>query len=144
MNLREMAEEKVDLQIAPLIDVVFLLLIFFMVSATLLKKEADMSISLPAQVEQTDPLDMPDEAVIEIWSEGQIVMNNRIYSQEDERFLPALEDTLSLYKEASKSLGQDAVVTIQPADQALHKRIIDVLNACAGADIKNISFTMEE
>ena len=43
--------------IAPMIDVVFLLLIYFMVSATLQRQEADISFGLPGTVEQADPLD---------------------------------------------------------------------------------------
>ena len=48
MNLSRHTEDaKMELQIAPLIDVVFLLLIYFMVTASLIKKEADISFILP-------------------------------------------------------------------------------------------------
>ena len=41
--LDEMINKKAELQIAPLIDVVFLLLIYFMVTASLIKKEAEIA-----------------------------------------------------------------------------------------------------
>ena len=46
--LDDMMNKKAELQIAPLIDVVFLLLIYFMVTASLIKKEADLSF-MPAK-----------------------------------------------------------------------------------------------
>ena len=49
-------EAKLELQIAPLIDVVFLLLIYFMVTASLVKKEADVEFLLPADVAQQKQL----------------------------------------------------------------------------------------
>ncbi len=51
MNIMQHYEDaKLELQIAPLIDVVFLLLIYFMVTASLIKKEADLSFMLPTVV----------------------------------------------------------------------------------------------
>src|SRR5690606_5142467 len=46
MNLRPRGREQVDINMAPFIDVVFLLLIFFMVSTTFLK-EGSLELSLP-------------------------------------------------------------------------------------------------
>ncbi|WP_372798464.1 ExbD/TolR family protein, partial [Pontiella sp.] len=46
----ELINEKTELQIAPLIDVVFLLLIYFMVSAQLKRTEADLDLALPGSV----------------------------------------------------------------------------------------------
>ena len=144
MDLREMAEEKVELQIAPLIDVVFLLLIYFMVSASLKKKETDMAISLPTSVETSEEMDMPDEQIIEIREDGLILLNAMPYGQDGSKYLPDLEETLALYKEASDAIGSPPLVTIAPDDKPMHDRVIDVLNACAYAGIKNISFSMDE
>ena len=44
---RKVLEEKPDIQMTPMIDCVFLLLIFFMVSSTFNRQEADISFSLP-------------------------------------------------------------------------------------------------
>ena len=59
-------ESKVELQIAPLIDVVFLLLIYFMVTASLIKKEGDISFMLPAPNPNPEKTDLPVEALIMI------------------------------------------------------------------------------
>ena len=67
----ELMREKVGLQIAPLIDVVFLLLIYFMVSAQLKRPEADLGLSLPGSVAVTTQLVMPDEQIIVIDAAGE-------------------------------------------------------------------------
>ncbi|WP_372809198.1 ExbD/TolR family protein, partial [Pontiella sp.] len=62
MNLNQHFEEaKLELQIAPLIDVVFLLLIYFMVTASLIKKEADIGFMLPADIAVQDMQQIPVE-----------------------------------------------------------------------------------
>ena len=63
---RKPAIPRAQLQIAPMIDVVFLLLIYFMVSASLARQEADLSFQLPGSLIQSTPLDIPDEPIIVI------------------------------------------------------------------------------
>ena len=53
-----------ELPIAPMIDVAFLLLLYFMVSATLQKQEADISFSLPGRIQQDEAIEMPDEQIV--------------------------------------------------------------------------------
>ena len=78
MNLQKiLTDEKVELQIAPLIDVVFLLLIYFMVTASLVKKEADISFMLPAKVDQSESIEMPIEVSIEIVPDGDVVVEGK-------------------------------------------------------------------
>ena len=57
--LEDLMNKKTEMQITPLIDVVFLLLIYFMVTASLIKKEADLSFMLPAKVDTPDPITLP-------------------------------------------------------------------------------------
>ncbi len=139
----EMIEETLGLQVAPLIDVVFLLLIYFLVTASLQKQESDLGISLPATVVQARNMVMPDEQIIEIDRSSRVIFNNKIYGRPDPKHMRDLVATLSRYRQAAQATGSDAVVTIQAADEALHDRVIDVLNACAGAGIRNVSFGME-
>ena len=55
MNFRPRREEEVDVNLTPLIDVVFLLLIFFMVSTTFIR-ESEMELTWPeASAEARDP-----------------------------------------------------------------------------------------
>ena len=76
--LEDLMNKKTELQITPLIDVVFLLLIYFMVTASLIKKEADLSFMLPAKVELTDPITLPIEVLIEVNELGDISINGMV------------------------------------------------------------------
>ena len=142
--LNELINERTGLQIAPLIDVVFLLLIYFMVSSSLKRSEADLGLSLPGQVKQSEALIMPDEQIIEIRADGAIVLNDQAYTSPSKADLPDLEQTLLRYREASWLVDSQPVITIAAAPDSLHERVVDVLNACAGAGIKNVTFANVE
>jgi len=142
MNLQKILEdEKVQLQIAPLIDVVFLLLIYFMVTASLVKKEADISFMLPATVDQPESIAQPIEVLIEIDPEGDVSIEGMIFDRND-RDLNKMITSLMEFRAAAESSGSDLIVTILPDGAVLQKRIIDVMSACAVAKVKNASFSL--
>ena len=138
--LDELINERTELQIAPLIDVVFLLLIYFMVTSSLKRSEADLSMSLPSNVAQTKELKMPDEQIIEVRANGAIVLNELQYKEPDKSDLKQLEQTLLRYREASQALQTTPMITIAAEDNAVHERVIDAMNACAGAQISSVTF----
>jgi biopolymer transport protein ExbD len=142
MNLQKiLQDEKVELQIAPLIDVVFLLLIYFMVTASLIKKEADISFMLPARVDQSDSIDIPIEVAIEIAETGDVLVEGMVFASQD-RDLDTLVQRLLEFREAAESSGSELIVNILPENEVLHGRIIDVMSACAAANVRNTSFSM--
>ena len=84
MNFTRNTEEvKLELQIAPLIDVVFLLLIYFMVTASLIKKEGDISFLLPANIAQEEMVVVPVEVLIEITSDGVVELEGLRFQSND-------------------------------------------------------------
>ena len=138
--LDNIMNKKAELQIAPLIDVVFLLLIYFMVTASLIKKEADLAFMLPAKVPSTEPILLPIEVLIEVSETGDISINGIVFGQTG----LALDDLvfeLMSYKEAAEASKSDFIVNILPDDKALHGRIVRVMDACAAAKVKNMSFS---
>ena len=142
--LDELINEKAELQIAPLIDVVFLLLIYFMVSSSLKRSEADLSMSLPSAVAQSKELKIPDEQIIEVLANGHIVLNEMEYKDASKDDLVGLENTLVRYREASALMGVPAMITVAADDDSLHERVIDALNACAAAGITSVTFGSAE
>jgi biopolymer transport protein ExbD len=115
-----------------------------MVTASLRKAEADIGLSLPGIVQQSHPLQMPDEQIIEIDAEGRVTLNNTAYGSPSQRELPQLLQQLARYRVACRTAGTKALVTIQAVDKTKHQRIIDVMNACAGAGIRNVTFGLDE
>ena len=140
----ELINEKFRLQLVPLIDCVFVLLIYFMVCCSLIRSEADLALSLPGQVKQAESIAMPDEQVIEVRADGMIVLNDQQYANHSKADIDALEQTLIRYREASSLLDAQPLITISADKDSVHGRVVDVLNACAGAGIKNVTFANVE
>jgi biopolymer transport protein ExbD len=140
----ELMNEKVELQIAPLIDVVFLLLVYFMVVSSMKRSEADLSMSLPSAVPQAQAMEMPDEQVIEVLPGGQIILNEKIYNDPNKEDLAELEHTLLRFREFSAVMNVPAMITVVADGNSRHERVVDVLNACAGAGITSVTFGSAE
>lgn len=143
-QLKRKTEEKVGIPIAPMIDVVFLLLIYFMVSSTLEQQDADLSFQLPGSVEQEAPLDLPDEQIIEISAVGQVVVNDYPYDTPEATQLLELAAMLTRFREASTANKVDAIVTISPADTVAHAHIVKVMDACSLAGIEAVNFALDD
>lgn len=143
MNLaktRGTGDARVELQIAPLIDVVFLLLIYFMVTASLIKKEGDISFVLPAVVSQPQKLDMPVEVLLEIDSAGTVVLEGMRFPGEDRNLDDLVLQIIGL-KDIAASQQVPLYVNLLPQPGTKHRRIIDVMDACAAAKVDNLTFS---
>ncbi len=133
-----------QMAIAPMIDCVFLMLIFFMVSSSLQRQEADISFQLPGVVEQSEPLAMPDEQMIEIGADGQVIVNEYAYDSPNALRFIELTAMLSRFKEASDASRNEAIVTIAPDGSVTHQTIVKVMDACSAAGIENVNFALGE
>jgi len=140
MKMAMPPQEDPELSIAPLIDMTFLLLIYFICTCSLITPEGDLSIRLPGMVAQVTTVDMPDEQMIEIRENGQVFLNDREFDRASSQELPELVGTLQRYKLSSEASGNKALITILADDKAKHQRVIDVMNACAQAKIKDMTF----
>jgi len=140
MRLRRKDTQAVEMQMGPMIDMVFLLLVFFMVSAKPIKQESDVNIGLPGTVAQEEVLDIPDEQRIKIDAAGQVFLNDQPMDPPQSPELPNLTATLKRFKESADANKSEALVTIDADDQANHQRIVTVLNACAVAKITGVTF----
>ena len=134
-------ENEPELDIASLIDMVFLLLIYFMVTASLVKSEGDLGIQLPGVVQQSVTVDMPDEQILEVRGDNRVLLNGRVLGEADQQDMPELVTTLQRYRLASEAAQNRALITIWADDIVKHQRVIDVMNACADAGIEDVTFT---
>lgn len=137
------ARECGELPIAPMIDVVFLLLVYFMVSSSIQKQEADMGFSLPAVVKSSEPIAFPDEQVIEIDDEGQVSVNGYEYDDPSSASYSDLALMLSRFREAALASQSTARVTIAPSDATPHQTVVRVMDACEEAGLEAVSFAVE-
>lgn len=142
MKLRKPDEPEAVVDMTPMIDCVFLLLVFFMVSSTFVKKEADISFALPGTAEQSDSVDIPDEQIIQITENGNVFLNDLEYDAPTSSDMPELIKTLILFKQTADANKVPAMITIAPEDNVKQQRVVDVLNACTAAKIGNVTFAV--
>ncbi len=127
----------IGFQIAPMVDVVFVLMLFFMASAGSQIVENELNIALPSGAPASATATAKTPIIIDISAEGQVVGNNQSFGTPTDRSLPSLRDWLK----STQGFGGEDPVIIRPNSQTRHERIIDVLNACAAAGIKNLTFS---
>jgi biopolymer transport protein ExbD len=131
-------EGDIGFQIAPMVDVVFVLMLFFMASAGMQVSEKELGINLPSGVSTSKSAVPLPPIVISIASDGAVQINSDAYDPPDSRDLPLTREHLH---DLMSSFGTKNPVIIQPAPDVRHERIINVLNACAAAGVKNLSFS---
>jgi biopolymer transport protein ExbD len=144
MRLKKRQQASVVFPISAMIDCTFLLLIYFMVASTFNKQEADISFCLPGTVELTEPVPMPDEQILDIRPDGAVVLNDLELDSAASKDLPELTKTLARFRESCRAARVDAMLTINADDAVPHQRVVDVLNACAGAKLENVTFAVDE
>ncbi len=127
-----------------MIDIVFLMLIYFMVTTSLERQEADISFQLPGRVEQAEPLEMPDEQIIEISPDGQVIVNEFPYDHPDATRFHELAGMLTRFRQASQANRVEAIVTIAPHEATPHHAVVRVMDALSFAGIEQVNFALDE
>lgn len=128
MPLRTEEPDEADLNLTPMIDIVMLLIIFFMVGTKFSEAERQFDIKLPTVSEAQPLTSRPDEVVINVDKEGHIFVG------EDEFQLNELADEMSRVK----ANYEDQTVIIRGDGQGQYQIIMDVLASCKQAGINNI------
>ena len=127
----------IGFQIAPMVDVVFVLMLFFMASAGSQIVEKELRVNLPSGASSNNGASITP-IIIDISSDGAVSINTENYAAPADKDLKRLKDWL---KNAVDTLGDKDPVIIRPSPDTKHGRIIDVLNAAAFAKIKNLTFS---
>ena len=139
------AAAEPDLDISSLIDICFLLLIYFLVSMTIVPRETDLGMRLP----ETQPIDNPQPPippmVIRIDGQGAVYAGNGLAERQldtypESRNLPLLAEHLLLFRDAARSAGDEAKIMLRVDSDTRQQRVIDVLNALAAVGISSVAF----
>ena len=134
MNLRPEQRDKVELNLTPLIDVVFLLLIFFMDSTTF-EHESEINITLPeASKEYLEQ--KADSVTIIVNDKGKVFIND----------IPLVNSELMTVREALRDairdLNDPAIIINADAD-ASYQSVIRIMDAARQLSLINITFAVQ-
>ncbi len=131
-------------QIAPMIDVVFVIMLFFMVMAGAVKVERELNTKLPGTAETSGPTDFVDEIIINIAEDGEVLLNDEPMDTATSKEMTQLRGTLLRLKQGSDAAKAPTLVTVVSEPEAKYNRTVDVLDALAVAQIENVTFTVSE
>jgi len=131
MNLRPTPREPVDINLTPLIDVVFLLLIFFMVSTTF-NRDSELSIELPAasadaQQQQIDAIEVAIDA------KGRFYVNGR-------QLLNTQAKTLRQALQAAAGDSDSPPIIVSADAMTPHQAVVQVMDAARELGFVRLTF----
>ena len=132
MKFRNVSKiEPIPLQLAPLIDVLLLLLLFFIITMNLSQRETEMGIKVPAADEgQVSTNRQVGEIVVNVRKDGTIVVEGA--TMNEEQLLAKLKLIASVHK--------DQAVIYRGDKGSTYEHTIKVMDVCRKAGIWNVSF----
>lgn len=133
MPLRTESLEEPSLNLTPMIDIVFLLIIFFMVGTRFSEIEQKFDIELPTAAPMETLSREPDPLVVNVARSGEFAMNGETLS------LAEVRQQLIQAREA----WADQPVLIRGDGEGLYQGIVDVMNVCHEAEIRKFSLAFQ-
>jgi biopolymer transport protein ExbD len=131
MNFRRHSEPKVvGFMIAPMVDILLVVLVFFIVTWNFALTENELDVRVPTATKANEPQPYVGQVVINVTAHGAIIVN---------RLEKSPAELLEQLKKLSQLYPDQAVIV--RGDQAVdYKHIVDVLDICRQADIWNVAF----
>ena len=131
MNFRQRIQpEQRSFLIAPMVDILLVLLGFFMLTWTFARQERELDVQMPSASESKEQRSSVGEVIINVKADGSLVMNRRTMSADD--LLSALSRVASLYPDQAVVLRGDRRVD--------YGHIVQALDLCRRANIWNVAF----
>ena len=131
MNFRSrIAIQHPGIQLAPLVDVLLLLLIFFLLTWNAARNENELDIKIPKATtakEKTAPI---GDVIVNVKADGSVVVNRRTLSG---------PDLLNLLKGLVQP-NPDQAVVIRGDQAGEYKNIVNVLDICSQAGVTSVAF----
>lgn len=126
-------EEETDIDITPMLDVVFIMLIFFIVTASFVK-ESGIGLYNPPQNDDPPPLDAPKPIIVKVTALNEILVQNR---KVDYR---AIKPTITRLKAESP----ESSVSVKVSPKAKTKTVIQAVDGVREAKVELPSVTIDE
>src|SRR5664279_6294152 len=131
MNLRKHATpQHPGIQLAPLVDVLLLLLIFFLITWNAARNENELDVKIPKATSAKEKSAPIGDVVVNVKADGNVVVNRRTLSATE----------LSELLKSLVQLNAEQAVVIRGDEAGAYKNIVNVLNICTEAGITNVAF----
>ena len=137
MPLKLQREDQTTINLTPMIDIVFLLIIFFMVStkfSELNEAERDIAVNVPSVARASAITAAPDKRVINVMQDGTIKLDKKQVT------LNELRQELSVAQRQYNKLG----VVIRGDAQSLYQNVASVMATCRQAKIADLNLSVQE
>jgi biopolymer transport protein ExbD len=127
---RKRDEDEVGFQLAPMIDMTFLLLIFFMVTTKITKEQKKMDIRLPLAASARTPEDFAGRDIVNIDDEGRIFTGDN----------PVTQTELRTYLQKRLAAVPPLIVYVRADSKTDVKIVKEVMRTCASAGAVEVIF----
>ena len=135
MNFRRNSRSHAAaVQMSSLMDVIFLLLCFFVTTSVFSQWETEISITLPTAKSATVPGRMPGEIILNLAKDGTVSVNGQT--------LTLADVTARLTRIAKLYPGQPVV--IRADKETAYDSLVGVIDACRAADVWNFSLATKD
>lgn len=142
MKLRVPLTQSDDIDMTPMIDIVFQLIIFFMIASSFVEEAKVYKVTVP-KAEAPMTISTEEALKIAVTADGIVAPADATKPEQKYSNLKDLVDELKLYKEAREKAGKEPLVVIKGDQDARHKRIVEVWNAIRSSGIRQVSFQVE-
>jgi biopolymer transport protein ExbD len=129
-----------EIQIAPMIDCVFLMLVYFMTTSSLEKSEADLPCPVGSAGVVSDPLPAVDEQSLAISGDGKVNWNGSIFDLNDPAGSGGLISRLIAFKETCGLSESEPSLRLVPDEATSHQSIVILLDSITMSGIETIHF----
>ena len=132
MPLKTQLDEQPSVNLTPMIDIVFLLIIFFMVGTKFVEMERKMAVQVPAVTDAPTMTAAPERRRINVYRDGQISLDGQTVTLEQ------LTEQLSASRHEYAGLG----VIVRGDAEGAFQNVASVLNACRRAGIAEMGISV--
>lgn len=131
MNFRSrIASQHPGIQLAPLVDVLLLLLIFFLLTWNAARNENELDVKIPKAKAATEKSAPIGDVIVNVKTDGSVVVNRRTLTAAD----------LTTMLQGLVKLNPEQAVVIRGDEAGEYKNIVNVLDLCSQAGVTNVAF----
>ena len=131
--IRKSRSRAPQLALTSMLDVIFLLLCFFVTASVFSQWENEIAIKLPTAATSEEPDRLPGEIVLNLAKDGTVTVNGQKWTLDDV--------TARLKKVAAFYPGQPVIVRADK--EARYETLVGLIDACRAADVWNFSLATD-